>query len=58
MRWGSSSEKSGIQFQFEPYPQVFSHKYGFIPDLSILDLLFNLGPEVKKYLELILPDWQ
>ncbi len=25
------------------YPQVFEEKHGFIPDLSILDLLFNEG---------------
>lgn len=34
-----------------PYHQVFEEKYGFIPDLSILDLLFNLGPESLSYLK-------
>lgn len=34
-----------------PYPQVFEEKYGFIPHLSLLDLLFNLGPETTEYLE-------
>lgn len=33
-----------------PYTQVFSPKHGFIPDLSIVDLLFNLGPESLDYL--------
>jgi len=28
-----------------PYYQVFAHKHGFLPHLSILDLLFNMGPE-------------
>lgn len=28
-----------------PYWQVFSPKYGFIPGLSIMDLLFNEGPD-------------
>ena len=28
-----------------PYWQVFSMKHGFIPDLSIMDLLFNEGPD-------------
>jgi hypothetical protein len=28
-----------------PYYQVFQQKYGFQPDLSIIDLLFNMGPE-------------
>lgn len=27
------------------YYQVFSEKYGFIPNLSVADLLFNEGPE-------------
>jgi hypothetical protein len=36
---------------YPAYPQVFSHIHGFIPGLSILDLLFNLGPEAKKYIE-------
>ncbi len=33
------------------YPQVFEAKNGFIPNLSILDLLFCAGPEATKYLE-------
>ena len=28
-----------------PYWQVFRDKYGFVPGLSIMDLLFNEGPE-------------
>ena len=28
-----------------PYWQVFAHKFGFQPNLSILDLLFCMGPE-------------
>lgn len=32
------------------YAQVFETKYGFIPQLSCLDLFFNLGPETKSYL--------
>lgn len=27
------------------YYQVFKDKYGFLPNLSIVDLLFNMGPE-------------
>ena len=38
-------------FQFEPYTQVFEHKHGFINNLSILDLLFNEGPNAISYLE-------
>jgi hypothetical protein len=35
---------------FEPYYQVFAEKYGFQPNLSILDLLFNIGPDTLQYL--------
>jgi len=33
-----------------PYYQLFSDRNGFLPDLSIVDLLFNLGPEALLYL--------
>jgi len=33
------------------YPQVFEYKNGFIPNLSILDLIMNQGPESIKYLK-------
>lgn len=32
------------------YHQVFSDRLGFRPNLSILDLIFNLGPESLSYL--------
>ena len=32
------------------YNQVFSDRWGFKPNLSILDLLFNTGPEAKDLL--------
>ena len=35
----------------ENYEQVFADKIEFQPDLSVLDLLFNLGPETTSYLE-------
>ena len=34
----------------EPYTQVFSNRLEFVQNLSIVDLLFNLGPETEDYL--------
>ena len=33
------------EFKAKPYYQVFGLKHPFMPNLSILDLLFNMGPE-------------
>ncbi|MBR5905949.1 MAG: WbqC family protein [Bacteroidales bacterium] len=33
-----------------PYWQVFREKFGFVPGLSVMDLLFNEGPESLSYL--------
>ncbi len=38
-------------FNFDEYTQVFGNKYGFIGNLSILDLLFNEGTNALNYLE-------
>jgi hypothetical protein len=38
-------------FMAQPYTQVFSEKFGFVPDLSVLDLLFNEGPSAHQLLE-------
>lgn len=45
-----SFQKIDVDFLPQPYLQVFSDKYDFIPNLSILDLLFNLGTESEIYL--------
>lgn len=36
---------------WESYYQVFENRHGFISNLSIIDLLFHLGPESSSYLE-------
>lgn len=44
--------------QLEPYLQVFQDKFGFLNDLSIVDLIFNEGPNSLNYLqrqELLIP---
>ena len=35
----------------QPYTQVFTKKHSFISNLSILDLLFNEGPNTELYLK-------
>ena len=35
----------------DAYPQVFENRHGFIPNLSILDLLFNEGTNALSYLK-------
>ena len=37
-------------FQPRPYYQVYASRYGFQPNLSVLDLLLNMGPESIFYL--------
>ena len=40
------SPKNEIEVSnFKPYSQVFIEKHSFIPNLSIIDLLFNKGPD-------------
>ncbi|NQY28208.1 MAG: WbqC family protein [Flavobacteriaceae bacterium] len=43
--------KKDITPQFENYTQVFGDKHGYLNNLSILDLLFNEGPNTLNYLE-------
>ena len=38
-------------FHSEPYYQVFSEKFGFLPNQSIIDLVFNMGNESILILE-------
>lgn len=37
-------------FKLEEYCQVFNNKSGFVPGLSIIDLIFNVGPDCGSYL--------
>ena len=43
--------KSKKDFQNTAYTQVFESKQGFLPDLCILDLIFNEGNAALSYLE-------
>ncbi len=44
------SPKKESDFSHKPYFQVYSDKHPFHPKLSILDLIFNKGPEAKLIL--------
>ncbi|MDO5664745.1 MAG: WbqC family protein [Bacteroidia bacterium] len=42
--------KHPSDFVAKPYYQVFAEKHGFLPNLSIIDLLFNMGNEARLWL--------
>jgi|TARA_R110002020_G_scaffold161925_1_gene347318 hypothetical protein len=43
--------KNQKTFNLKPYKQVFETNHGFLSNLSILDLLFNEGPNTLNYLQ-------
>lgn len=45
------NSKANFQFQQPEYVQVFEDRNDFIPNLSILDLLFNEGTNTLNYLK-------
>ena len=46
-----ANSKKAHSINLESYIQVFSEKYGFLKNLSILDLLFMEGPNSISFLE-------
>lgn len=48
------STKKETELHMEDYYQMFTDKYGFLKDLSILDLICNKGPETITYLKNII----
>lgn len=51
LRNGFHPKKRNADVDFPKYIQVFGESHGFIPNLSIIDLLFNEGPNALGYLE-------
>jgi hypothetical protein len=52
LRFELKPKKAERQFEitFPEYIQVFGEKHGFKPNMSIIDLVFNLGPDLPMYL--------
>ncbi len=44
------SPKKKSDYQAKPYTRVFSIKEGYCWKLSIVDLLFNMGPDTISFL--------
>lgn len=45
------AHESDLHFRSVEYHQIFEEKHGFVPNLSIVDLLFNTGPEANLVLD-------
>ena len=43
-------KKTSLLINPKPYYQNFEDRQGFLPDMSIVDLIFNQGPQSKNYL--------
>jgi len=44
------SSKINLTYKIPEYEQVFEDKFGYVSNLSILDAIFNLGPETSLIL--------
>lgn len=46
----AEGEVGGVRVRLAPYYQVFASRTGFLPDLSIADLIFHMGREARLVL--------
>lgn len=46
---GEMHPKKPSAYQNKPYYQVFEDRIGYLPNLSMVDLLFNQGPQAMKF---------
>ena len=48
----NSFKKAGIDVLFHNYnhPKYSQHDYKFLPNLSVIDLIFNEGPESSSFI--------
>lgn len=49
-----TSAKKEFPIRMPEYHQIFSDKHGFIPNLSVLDLLFHEGPNTAEFLKKVI----
>lgn len=50
LSWSGQIAAEASAMELSSYPQVFADRFPFQPNLSILDLLMNLGPKSKDHL--------
>lgn len=50
IQWVDEDPMPYLNLEVNPYEQVFSDSLGFLPGLSILDLIFNQGPMARDYI--------
>ncbi len=51
LRQSFHPKKENLQISNTPYYQVFEQRFGFQPNLSIIDLLFNMGNESQLIIQ-------